>query len=131
VEGKHTSHVPLHWIWAIAHICLPDSVPLSGKSESNQTTDTNRTKPGQEVDPDDVIRINTTMVNSPVLVLGRNGRLVPNLQRDDFVIFEDGVQQTIAHFSNVNVPFTVAIVIDNSRSTASDLEKFRMRLLPS
>jgi VWFA-related protein len=93
--------------------------------QSSQTKRPNQTiskEPGQEVDPDDVIRINTTMVNSPVLVLGRNGRLVPNLQRDDFVIFEDGVQQTIAHFSNVNVPYTVAIVIDNSRSTASDLE---------
>ena len=103
-------------------VCL---IPYRFQANQNQTKRPTQTvtKPGQEVDPDDVIRINTTMVNSPVLVLGRNGRLVPNLQRDDFVIFEDGVQQTIAHFSNVNVPFTVAIVIDNSRSTASDLEE--------
>ncbi|HEY6247115.1 MAG TPA: VWA domain-containing protein [Pyrinomonadaceae bacterium] len=103
-------------------VCL---IPFPFQANQNQTRQPAQTatRPGQEVDPDDVIRINTTMVNSPVLVLGRNGRLVPNLQRDDFVVFEDGVQQTIAHFSNVNVPYTVAIVIDNSRSTASDLEE--------
>src|SRR5262249_29416481 len=81
-------------------VCL---IPYHYQASQNQTKQPTQspTKPGQEVDPDDVIRINTTMVNSPVLVLGRNGRLVPNLQRDDFVIFEDGVQQTIAHFSSV------------------------------
>jgi VWFA-related protein len=99
-------------------VCL---IPCRFQASQNQTKPT--TKPGQEVDPDDVIRINTTMVNSPVLVLGRNGRLIPNLQRDDFAIFEDGVKQTIAHFSTVSAPFTIAILIDNSRSTASDLEE--------
>ena len=36
---------------------------------------------GQEIDPDDVIRVKTTLVNSPVLVIGRDGKFVPNLRR--------------------------------------------------
>src|SRR5687767_11857205 len=46
----------------------------------------------QEIAPDDVIRVKTTLVNSPVLVIGRDGRFVPNLRREDFEIYENGVK---------------------------------------
>ena len=46
---------------------------------------------GQEIDPGDVIRVKTTLVNSPVLVLGRDGKFVPNLRHEDFRILENGV----------------------------------------
>ena len=75
----------------------------------------------EEVDPDDVVRIDTTLVNSPVLVIGRDGRFVPNLRREDFQIFEDGIQQDVAFFAPVEKPFTVALLIDTSRSTFLDL----------
>ena len=75
----------------------------------------------QEVDTDDVIRINTTLVNSPVLVIGRDGKFVPNLRRDDFEVFENGVKQQIAYFAPVENSVTIAILIDTSRSTLFDL----------
>ncbi|HEV2835146.1 MAG TPA: VWA domain-containing protein [Pyrinomonadaceae bacterium] len=76
----------------------------------------------QEVDPDDVIRVKTTLVNSPVLVIGRDGKFVPNLSREDFEVFENGVKQEIAYFAPVDNPFTVAILIDTSRSALFDLQ---------
>jgi Ca-activated chloride channel homolog len=76
----------------------------------------------QEVDPDDVIRVKTTLVNSPVLVIGRDGKFVPNLRREDFEVFENGVKQEITYFAPVDNPFTVAILIDTSRSALFDLE---------
>ena len=76
----------------------------------------------QEVDPDDVIRVKTTLVNSPVLVIGRDGKYVPNLRREDFEVFENGVKQEIAYFAPVENPFTVAILIDTSRSALFDLQ---------
>jgi Ca-activated chloride channel family protein len=76
----------------------------------------------QEVDPDDVIRVKTTLVNSPVLVIGRDGKYVPNLKREDFEVFENGVKQDIAYFAPVENPFTVAILIDTSRSALFDLQ---------
>ena len=76
---------------------------------------------GQEIGPDDVIRVKTTLVNSPVLVIGRDGKYVPNLRRDDFEVFENGVKQEIAYFAPVDNPFTVALVIDTSRSTVFNL----------
>ena len=76
----------------------------------------------QEVDPDDVIRVKTALVNSPVLVIGRDGKYVPNLKREDFEVFENGVKQEIAYFAPVENPFTVAIMIDTSRSALFDLQ---------
>ena len=75
----------------------------------------------QEVGPDDVVRVRTTLVNSPVLVIGRDGKFVPNLRREDFEVFENGVKQEIAYFAPVDNPFTVALVIDTSRSTVFNL----------
>lgn len=76
----------------------------------------------QEVDPDDVIRVKTALVNSPVLVIGRDGKYVPNLKREEFEVFENGVKQEIAYFAPVENPFTVAIMIDTSRSALFDLQ---------
>lgn len=76
----------------------------------------------QEIDPDDVIRVKTTLVNSPVLVLGRDGKFVPNLRQEDFQIFENGVKQEISYFAPVEHPFTVTLLIDTSRSTVFNLQ---------
>jgi VWFA-related protein len=76
---------------------------------------------GQEIGPDDVIRVKTTLVNSPVLVIGRDGKFVPNLRREDFQVFENGVKQEISYFAPVDNPFTVALVIDTSRSVVFNL----------
>jgi Ca-activated chloride channel homolog len=76
---------------------------------------------GQEINPDDVIRVKTSLVNSPVLVIGRDGKFVPNLRRDEFQVFENGVKQEIAYFAPVDNPFTVALLIDTSRSTIFNL----------
>lgn len=76
----------------------------------------------QEVDPGDVIRVKTTLVNSPVLVIGRDGKFVPDLRREDFEVYENGVKQEIAYFAPVENPFTVAMLIDTSRSALFDLQ---------
>lgn len=75
----------------------------------------------QEVAPEDVIRVKTTLVTSPVLVLGRDGKFVPNLHQNDFQIYENGVRQEIAYFAPVDHPFTVALLVDTSRSTVFNL----------
>ena len=79
-------------------------------------------QPGEEVDPEDVLRVNTTLVTSPALIIGRDRRFVPNLRREDFHIFEDGVEQKLAYFAPVDKPFTVALVIDTSKSMLFDLQ---------
>jgi VWFA-related protein len=81
--------------------------------QSSQSPLTKPTPPGQEISPDDVVRVNTTLVGVPVTVLDRQGRFVPNLKQEDFHLYENGVEQQIAHFAPVDVPVTVLLLFDN------------------
>ncbi|MCU0237959.1 MAG: VWA domain-containing protein [Pyrinomonadaceae bacterium] len=71
----------------------------------------------EAVTDDDVLKIETSLVTVPVKVIDKNNRFIPNLVKEDFQIFEDGKEQEIAYFSNVEEPFTVALLIDMSYST--------------
>lgn len=77
----------------------------------------------EEVDAGDVIRVNTTLVTIPVSVMDRDGRYVPNLQKEEFRIWEDGVEQEVAFFQSVDKPFSVVLMIDTSPSTQFRLEE--------
>jgi VWFA-related protein len=79
----------------------------------------------QEIDPDDVISVNTTEVLLPVTVRDRSGRLVSNLTRKDFRVLEDGIEQPLSHLSLRQVPVDVALMVDASSSVADNLEDFR------
>ncbi|MFZ1700246.1 MAG: VWA domain-containing protein [Pyrinomonadaceae bacterium] len=74
---------------------------------------------------DEVLRIETNLINIPVSVFDRNGLYIPNLRRTDFKIFEDGIEQAIEYFGTTDKPFTVALVIDVSPSTAYRIEEIR------
>ena len=70
-------------------------------------------------DDEDVIRIDTTLVSSDLLVLDRQGKSISGLTAEDFSIAEDGVAQAVGHFfngDNVDVPRTIVLIIDYSGS---------------
>ena len=73
----------------------------------------------------DVLRVNTALVTVPVSVMDRSGKYVPDLSREDFHIFEEGVEQRITYFATVDQPFTVALVIDTSGSTDYSLDQIQ------
>jgi Ca-activated chloride channel family protein len=79
----------------------------------------------EEVDAGDIIRVNTTLVTIPVSVMDRDGRYIPNLQKDDFRIWEDGVEQDVAFFASVDKPFSVVLMLDTSPSTQFRLEEIQ------
>lgn len=83
------------------------------------------TQEDQEIDPDDVISVNTTEILLPVTVRDRSGRLVINLTRKDFRVLEDGVEQPLSDLSLRQVPVDVALMVDASSSVAENLEDFR------
>lgn len=73
----------------------------------------------EEVDAGDVVRVNTTLVTLPVSVLDRDGKYVPNLRKEDFRLWEEGVEQNVAFFASVDKPFSVVLMLDTSGSTRS------------
>ncbi|HEX5835922.1 MAG TPA: VWA domain-containing protein [Pyrinomonadaceae bacterium] len=93
--------------------------PNNRKPEQQQ--DQGPTGP-EEVDAGDIIRVNTTLVTIPVSVMDRDGRYVPNLLKDDFRIWEEGVEQDVAFFQSVDKPFSVVLMLDTSPSTQFRLE---------
>src|SRR5205085_7762200 len=69
------------------------------------------------------IRVPVTQVIVPVTVKDRSGNLVPDLNKGDFRIFEDNVEQKIAYFSADPVPLSLVLLIDNDlkRSDAREV----------
>jgi Ca-activated chloride channel family protein len=79
----------------------------------------------------------TQIVSVPATVLDAQGRLVPNLDQDQFSILDNGKPQDIIFFQNETQPFTVVVMLDYSASMTSSLdllraaaEQFLLRMLP-
>ena len=83
---------------------------------------TQPTPPAKSDDDDGVLRVETNLVTMPVSVLDREGRFISGLQKRDFKIFENGVEQKVEYFQSVEQPFTVILMIDVSPSTQWQIE---------
>lgn len=79
----------------------------------------------EEVDAGDVIKVDTTLVTLPVSVMDRDGKYIPNLRKEDFRLWEDGTEQTVAFFSAVDKPFSVVLMLDTSGSTRFRIEEIQ------
>jgi len=76
-----------------------------------------------------VIKVDTALVNVPVIVTDRNSRFVTGLARSSFRITEDGVPQEITSFSSTEAPFNVALLLDTSHSTQRKMGPIRKAAL--
>jgi Ca-activated chloride channel family protein len=104
---------------ALEKLGPPPPIPtLSKKKEEPQRE--------PEVSAGDVISVNTTEVMIPVTVRDASGRLVSDLTRNDFRVFEDGAQQPLSDLALRQVPVDVALMVDSSSSVASNLDDFRV-----
>ena len=79
----------------------------------------------QEVQQDEPIRINTTLVSVPVVASDRQGRYVAGLKVEEFTLYQDGILQTISYFGTEEEPLNVALLLDTSRSTKDVLGKIK------
>jgi VWFA-related protein len=73
-------------------------------------------------DADEPIKLDATLVNIPLVVSDRSGRYIPQLDKDDFILYEDGTKQEVAFFGDERVPFNVALLLDVSPSVQGYLE---------
>lgn len=88
---------------------------LKWDPEKNETVSSQQASSNDE----DVIRIETSLVTSDVLVTDKQGRPIRDLKATDFTVSEDGAPQQIGHFvlgDNVNLSRSIVLVIDYSRS---------------
>ena len=85
----------------------------SPNARSSQQDQTKREEPP--------IKLEATLVQVPVVASNEGGRYVIDLKKNDFAVFEDGVKQEIEFFGSAEEPFNVALLLDASGSTLSQL----------
>lgn len=87
--------------------------------------------------PGAVFRSGTKLVPIYATVTDSQNRLVPDLVREDFEVFDNGVRQDLVVFENQIQPITAIVMLDTSGSMTDSLklvregaEQFLIRLLP-
>ncbi len=78
---------------------------------------------GPTVFPKADIRIDTALVLVPAQVTNFLGAPITGLHKDDFKIFEDGVEQPITNFSMDDAPLSIGLLFDNSGSMRNKIKK--------
>jgi Ca-activated chloride channel homolog len=76
----------------------------------------------QQNGEDEVVKLESTLVSIPLLVSDRSGRYIPQLRANDFLLYEDGVQQKIESFGSEEVPFNVVLLLDVSPSVSGSIK---------
>jgi VWFA-related protein len=72
-------------------------------------------KPGEDLPP--AIKVDVSVVNILASVRDKKGALIPNLEKQDFTILEDGKPQPIKYFTReTDLPLTIGLLVDVSRS---------------
>jgi VWFA-related protein len=96
----------------------PDGSPATDNNGPAETTSI-ATPNSVQVDNAglDVVKIDSRLVNLNVRVTDGTGKLIPDLSKDDFEVFEDGVKQEVVRFEPVNTPVNVVMLLDLSGST--------------
>lgn len=79
----------------------------------------------QQSDPEDVVRVNTELVVFDAQVIDRKKRLVSDLTKDDFELSDRGVKQQITYFTRDELPLSIILLLDVSRSVRPILHEIR------
>lgn len=77
-------------------------------------------------DVDDIVRTETSLVQLNIGVVDKQGRPITSLTRNDFVVYEDGVKQSIQHFEPVDAPFSLVLLLDMSGSTINFRQQLKL-----
>jgi Ca-activated chloride channel homolog len=73
--------------------------------------------------PESTLRIDSSLVLVPAQVTTRAGSPILDLKRQDFKIFEDGVQQQVSYFAKDDAPVSIGVLLDSSGSMRNKKEK--------
>jgi Ca-activated chloride channel homolog len=90
-------------IMVVTKLCLGDSLyaqvpaPPAGQESGGQTK----------------IRVTSNLVILPITVKDRAGNLVPDMERQDFRVFDDGAEQSIDTFTAEGFPLSLVVLVDD------------------
>jgi VWFA-related protein len=130
---QHVHRFPL--VGAVVAVLLGGAIVAAQQSTPKEQE--SGEAPGQQSEGGFRFRTGVELVNVTATVTDDTGRFVPNLRKEDFLVYEDGAQQTITHFNADRVPVSLGIAVDTSGSMAGEkfehaqaaLERFLFDLL--
>ena len=96
----------------------PDLIRPSARLEQTASV-----KPPDRVEG--ALKLETYLVNLNVSATDRAGRAIPDLTKDDFTVYEDGVPQPISFFAPQQSPFNLVLLIDLSGSMRDEIDLIR------
>src|SRR3990172_444762 len=67
------------------------------------------------------LRVDVDLVVLNLTVVDETGANITNLRKEDFTVYEDGVEQQISSFYPVETPFFLFMILDSSSSTRTSL----------
>ena len=92
------------------------------RPDETQTTDPQKQQePEEPISPDtlkeqEVVKVASNIVQVEAVVYNKkNGQIVMGLKKENFAIFEDGIQRDVTNFSTPDAPITVAVVMEYSK----------------
>lgn len=126
MNNRYRTFLVLHSTLAL--LAIAGLLFWSGNSASSQTPNknmnSNRGRPSRNAiqlprptptpeSNEDVVKIDADLVKIDALVMQKNtARIVGGLNREDFLLYEDGTKQEITHFSTDQLPLSVMLLID-------------------
>lgn len=130
----NSSRVVLHFFFFILLVACPESQVWSQSVDRPRTAIPN--PPGQssprasDVRIDDTetalpippIRVNVDLVLVPVTVTDAMNRQITGLQKTNFALYEDNQPKEIRYFSAEDLPISVGLILDFSKSMTDKIE---------
>lgn len=65
------------------------------------------------------IQVNVPLVDVPVMVTTKDGQFISSLKKENFKVYEDGVQQTISNFGISDAPITAVLLVEFAKTNYS------------
>jgi Ca-activated chloride channel family protein len=92
----------------------PPAAPSAPSSSSPSTTPLQ----SQSSQPGDIrlFRSNIEVISVTATVLDTNGKLVTDLPKEMFEVYEDGIRRTVSQFTQERVPVSLGVLLDSSDS---------------
>ncbi len=92
--------------------------PGAGKNNSSKDN-------SAKVETTPVIKVGVNVVLVNATVTDPYNRLVTGLEKENFQVFEDGVEQEVAYYSSEDVPVSIGVIFDMSGSMSDKVNKAR------
>jgi Ca-activated chloride channel family protein len=104
----------------LASFLVAPIAPPPARGQNSPAPQTSR-----EPRPDVNLSVNSTLVVIPVTITDASNRFVLGLQKQNFAVFEDGVQQKITQFAAEDAPLSIGLLVDTSGSMGLKLATSR------